>query len=258
MALGGVDPARAAAPAAAGAPSQSRPRPRAVLLDAMGTLLALDDPAAALVKELRERHGLELSREQAGSALAAEIAYYRAHHDEGVDAASLRDLRLRCALALRAELPEPARALPADALVASLLAALRLRRFADAAPALTALRGCGLRLAVVSNWDCSLPHALRELGLTEHLDAVITSAQAGSAKPAPAIFAAALARLAVPPGEAVHVGDSLEHDVAGARASGIRAVLLRRDGSRAPATPPDVAVIDSLAALPALVSCETA
>ncbi len=233
---------------------------RAVLLDAMGTLLALDDPAGALVKALRERHGLELSLEQAGHALAAEIAYYRDHHDEGVDAASLGDLRLRCALVLRTALPAPARALPDEALVAALLAALRFRPYADALPALTALRARGLRLAVVSNWDCSLPQVLGALGLAEHVDAVITSAQTGAAKPAPAIFAAALARLGVAAEDAVHVGDSPGHDVTGARASGLRAILLRRDGGSAcaPSTPPDVAVIDSLDALPALLSGEPA
>jgi putative hydrolase of the HAD superfamily len=99
-------------------------------------------------------------------------------------------------------------------------------------------------VAVVSNWDVSLGAVLDRLGVS--VDAVVASAAVGAAKPDPAIFAAALDRLGVAPADAVHVGDSLEHDVAGARASGLRAVLLRRDGGRGPA---DVPVIASLAEL---------
>ncbi len=241
MALGGVDTGGARTPPV-----------RGVLLDAMGTLLELDDPAGALAGALRADHGLDVSPEEARLALSAEIAYYRAHHDDGRDAASLRDLRRRCALALREALPAPARTLTADALVPSLLAALRFRAFPDAAPALAALRDRGLRLAVVSNWDASLHEVLDDLGLGARVDAVLTSAEAGAAKPAAAIFAAALARLGVRAPEAVHVGDSLEHDVAGARASGLRAVLLRRDGERAGA--PGVPAVASLAQLPGLLS----
>ena len=213
----------------------------------MGTLVELDDPVAALVAALRAHHGLDVAPEEARRALAAEIAYYRAHHDDGRDAASLRDLRRRCALALREALPAPARTLTAAALVPSLLAALRFRAFDDAAPALAALHDGGLRLAVVSNWDVSLHGVLADLGLDVHLDAILTSAEVGARKPAATIFTAALARLGVRAAETVHVGDSLEHDVAGAAASGLRALLLRRAGRRAPPA------IASLAELPDLL-----
>jgi putative hydrolase of the HAD superfamily len=224
---------------------------RAVLFDAMGTLLALADPAPALAAALRARHGIEITPAQARAALAAEIAYYRAHHDDGRDEASLRELRLRCARVLGDALPAAAGRLEDDALLASLLAALRFRAFADAPVALAALRRRGVRVAVVSNWDVSLPGVLRDVGLLERLDAVLTSAQVGAAKPDPAIFTAALARVGVSAPQAVHVGDSLEQDVCGARASGLRAILLRRGGDGPDA--PGVPVIASLAALPGLV-----
>jgi putative hydrolase of the HAD superfamily len=200
-----------------------------VLLDAMGTLVALEDPVPALVDGLRAR-GVDVSPAEAAAALAAEIAYYRAHHDEGRDAESLHVLRLACAEVLGAALPPAARELGRDDLLEVLLGALRFRAYDDAAPALAALRAAGLAVAAVSNWDVSLPAVLHEAGLA--LDAVITSAQVGASKPAPAIFAAALGRLGVAAGDAVHVGDSLEHDVAGARASGCEAILLCRSGER--------------------------
>jgi putative hydrolase of the HAD superfamily len=77
----------------------------------------------------------------------------------------------------------------------------------------------------------------------------VTSADAGAAKPDPTLFRRALAVAGVDGAGAVHVGDSLENDVAGARAAGIRPVLVARDG----ATPPGVEAIRSLAELPALL-----
>ena len=62
----------------------SAPPPRALLLDALGTLVELEPPVEPLRRELRERFGLEVSEAQARAALRAEIAFYRAHHDERV------------------------------------------------------------------------------------------------------------------------------------------------------------------------------
>jgi putative hydrolase of the HAD superfamily len=109
------------------------------------------------------------------------------------------------------------------------------------------LRERGHRLVVVSNWDCALPHWLAGAGLLDLVDGVVTSAGAGAAKPDPAIFAPALEIAAVPPGQALHVGDSLDKDVAGARAAGIRPVLLCRDG-------PPPAGVQAIATLTELLS----
>jgi putative hydrolase of the HAD superfamily len=71
----------------------------------------------------------------------------------------------------------------------------------------------------------------------------------GVAKPGRAIFERALELAGADPGEAVHVGDSLENDVVGARAAGIRPVLVARDGS----LPAGVETIRSLTELPSLL-----
>ena len=202
--------------------------PRAILLDALGTLVALQPPAPLLRVELADRFGLEVSESEAESAIAAEIAFYRAHLDEGRDATSLRALRRRCAEALRSALPGDG--LELDPLVDALLASLRFTPFADVRPALVAARERGQRLVVVSNWDASLHGVLRALELEPLLDGILTSAGAGARKPAPAVFDQALALAGASPQQAIHVGDSLEEDVAGARAAGIEPVLVRRDG----------------------------
>jgi putative hydrolase of the HAD superfamily len=207
--------------------------PRAVLLDALGTLLELEPPAPRLRRELRERCGLRVSLPEARAAVAAEIAYYRAHHDEGHDRAALAALRWRCGQVVRDALPG-GRGVATRDVTAALLASLRFHAYPDAAPALRRLRRRGLRLVVVSNWDVSLHDRLAETGLAALLHGAISSAELGTGKPAPAIFRHALTLAGVPAADAVHVGDTPEVDVAGARAAGIAPLLLVRGDGRAP------------------------
>jgi putative hydrolase of the HAD superfamily len=216
-------------------------RTRAVLLDALGTLVHFEPPAPLLRAALRERIGVEVTPKASETAIRDEIAFYRAHLHEGRDAASLADLRRRSAEAMR-----PALGIDAD-LTEVLLAALRFHAYPDAAPALATLRSRGLAIVVVSNWDHSLHERLTETGLAPLVDAAVASAELGHAKPERAIFEHALALAGVEPGEALHAGDSPDEDVGGALAAGLRAVLVARgvrpDEARVP-------VIGSLAELP--------
>jgi putative hydrolase of the HAD superfamily len=226
----------------------------AVLLDGLGTLVALEPPWRALRARVRESHDVELTAVDAERALRAEIDYYRAHHHEGRDAETLEDLRRRCAQVLRAQLPaDVGRALSTAQWMTAMLGALRFTAYPDAPPALTELRARGAALVVVSNWDVSLPAVLREVGLEGMVDGVVTSAQVGSPKPGRAIFEAALGLAGVPPERALHVGDSIEHDVHGALAAGIRPVLLRREDAEPDELPPGMPMIASLAQLPPLL-----
>jgi putative hydrolase of the HAD superfamily len=212
---------------------------RAVLFDALGTLVELEPPWPLLMSTLADRHGIAVPESEAKRAMLAEMAYYRSHHRKGADETSLVELRRCCALVLRDELPRTA-ALSVEELTEALLDSLRFTPFPDAAPALAALRAAGLRLAVVSNWDCSLRSVLAELGLAGAVDAIVVSAEAGALKPEAAIFRSALEQLRREPHEAVFVGDSLETDVYGARAAGLRALLLDRNGVAGAAAPDEV------------------
>jgi len=221
---------------------------RAITIDALGTLLELTPPAPRLRAELRERLAVEISEAEAGRAMKAEIAYYRAHLGMGRDAAGLAALRRACAEVLREALARPE--LDLDALTEALLAAIHFEPFPDAVPALRELRAAGVRLVAASNWDVSLHEQLAATGLTPLLDGALSSAEVGAPKPDPEMFARALALAGATAEEAMHVGDDVEADVAGARAAGLTPVLIDRDGSLD--APPGVLRIASLAELPAL------
>ena len=224
---------------------------RAVLLDALGTLVELQPPVPALRAELAAR-GVEIDDAEAGATLAAEIGYYRAHHLEGSDRAGVAALRRRCAEEMRAALPERVRdALPLDDLEAAMIAALRFEPYPEVPAVLEDLRRRGLRLVVVSNWDVSLHDQLARDGLGRLVHGIVSSAELGAAKPAPAAFTHALTLAGVTAEEAAHVGDRVEEDVEGARAVGIEPVLVVRDGEP-PALPQPVWTIRSLRELEAL------
>ncbi len=97
-------------------------------------------------------------------------------------------------------------------------------------PALLARLQQRFRIGLCSNWTWT-PTALAILDKTQlraSLDAVVISSDHGLRKPRREIFEATLAALDVAPSEAVHVGDNLKADVAGAAALGIRTVWITR------------------------------
>ena len=221
--------------------------PRAILLDALGTLLAIEDPAPRLAGLLRERHAIEVSSAQAGQALRAEMSYYREHCIRAADAERLQALRLECAAIVARELGGAATELTPASLLPTLLDSLRFVVFPEVPRALERFRAAGARLVVASNWDISLHAVLRETGLLELLDGVVTSAEIGASKPSGELFAAALALAGAEAWQAAHIGDSFSEDVEGATAAGIEAVWLRRaNHPQAHAAPPAVRVIRTL------------
>lgn len=115
----------------------------------------------------------------------------------------------------------------------------------DALPAIAALRANGLRIGLISNGQRDLEEFADHHGLD--VDVCVGSKDHGFVKPHRSIFEAALAALDVAPQDAAMVGDSAEDDIEGARALGIKAVLLDRDGLH----PEWEGAIRSLAELPA-------
>ncbi|HVP39585.1 MAG TPA: HAD-IA family hydrolase [Candidatus Saccharimonadales bacterium] len=224
---------------------------RAVFLDAAHTLIDPDPPSADVYAEVGARHGLRVTPAAMRAALAPLWWTMRAEKNrssaltgtnEEMERAWWRSLLER---AFRDAGED--RALD-DACFQEIFGhfahGAAWRVFPDVRPALEALRGRGLRLGVLSNFDSRLRPVLDEQGLAPYFEAVIISSEVGWEKPHARIYGAALEALGAAPAEALMVGDDWQHDVEGPQAVGMRALWLRRSG--APDPRPSVASLDDV------------
>jgi putative hydrolase of the HAD superfamily len=189
----------------------------AVTVDGYGTLVRLLDPVPLLVRALGER-GLTRDPAHVASAFADEVAYYRPEAVRGRDPRALAALRYDCTgvflESVGAEI-DPA------SFVDAFMSSIRFEAIPGALETLASLRARGIELAVVSNWDIGLTEHLERIEAAGLFSTIVTSAEAGAAKPDPAAFRLALDRLRVEPERTLHVGDEPE-DEDGARAAGMR------------------------------------
>jgi putative hydrolase of the HAD superfamily len=219
---------------------------RAVLFDVDFTLFR---PGPELGPEgyrrVGESHGLQLEPGLYATARAAAIeALQRSHdlvHDEEVWIAFTEQIVLRMGGDTD---PAAARACATD-MVREWERHENFSLYEDALPVLDELRSHGLKIGLISNGqrdldEFALHHAL-------DVDVALGSKAHGRVKPHASIFQAAIRALDVQPPDVAMVGDSYEDDIEGARALGIRAILLDRDGLR----PETEDRIDTLLALPA-------
>jgi len=116
----------------------------------------------------------------------------------------------------------------------SLFAANAATLYDDTVPTLEHLRDKGFKLAIVSNWDTPLDPLIERLGITEYFDTITSShdERVRSAKPDPHIFNYTLAAIEVSAEETVHVGDTYQADIVGAKNAGIRPILIDRNGTQ--------------------------
>jgi len=124
--------------------------------------------------------------------------------------------------------------------------------YEDVPEVLRELHGSGVKIGLISNTQRSLTAFESHFELDGLFAVAISSFDHGYMKPHPSIFERALEQVSARPHEAVMVGDSLAHDIEGARNLGMRAVLVSRSG-KAPACPADVPVIRSLRELRGLL-----
>lgn len=212
-------------------------RVRAVLFDAGNTLIRVRGSVGDVYAAAARRHGVPAEgaaveaafREVFGRRRSGFVAEASRPHSPARERAWWREVvgEVFGALGLLPELTEGF-----DAFFGDLYLTFERPEvwevFPDVLPALDALAGRGLPVAVVSNWDSRLHAVLRGLGLAPRLAFALTSAEFGAEKPHPSLFAEAVRRLGLVPGEVLHVGDLLRDDVEGARSAGLQALLLDR------------------------------
>jgi len=194
--------------------------------------------------EAGKRFGLELDAERYAEARAAAVLDLKQHpeleHDEEVWLRFTEDI----VRGMGGE-GEACRSV-AQAITDRWLASENFELYEDVLPVLELLRERGVKIGLVSNTSRDLSAFVDHFKLP--VDAWVWSGRHGKVKPSPTIFMAVLDELGVAPEAAVMVGDSLEDDVEGARALGMRAYLVDRDGR---AEVEDA--LPTLLALPALI-----
>jgi len=206
---------------------------RAVTFDVTHTLIH-SPRLGEIYAEVLGRHGVSVAPDEAGRlvrlvwqelACVADPARDRfTSHPEGPSGWWKRFLERLCE---HLDAPPPSRFAAAE-LFARFARPDSWEVYPDVRDTLDALRGQGLKLGVVSNWDHRLPELLESLGLAPLFDALVYSSDVGVEKPDPRIFESALRRLDLPAGAALHVGDGRLEDVEGAQAVGMRALHLTR------------------------------
>jgi putative hydrolase of the HAD superfamily len=233
---------------------------RVILFDAAGTLFRIRDSVGAIYAEQAVAYGLP---RRPGLAVLLEDRFREAfpemprpvyrpgdtEHNHAVDRGWWRLLVQRVLQGLGPLEFEPF----FEAVYRAFAAADVWQLYPEVSGVLETLRRHGVRLAIVSNFDARLLPVCEGLGLREAVDAIVFAAEAGAAKPDPLIFRLALRRLDADVPKALHVGDSLEEDVDGARAAGLRAVLLERGLEGRPDLRTRAPVIRDLSALLPLV-----
>jgi putative hydrolase of the HAD superfamily len=199
---------------------------RAVLFDVDFTLCR---PGPELSPEryarIAGRHGIELDTSRYDEAREAAVLNLKRHpellHDESIWHAFTEEIFVGMGgpAALASEC--------ATEIEAGWGAPENFELYEDALPVLDELRAAGLGIGLVSNGIRDLTEFVGHHRLD--VDAIVDSRTHGRVKPHPTIFQAALELLKVVPADAVMVGDSLEEDVEGARALGMRALLVDRE-----------------------------
>lgn len=217
---------------------------RAVLFDFDGTLGRYRPSHLELYVQVAAAHGIDVTVEALRGAVDAgwapwETAYGVDHSAHSADEAAFAAIRAQLHIGryLGAGVQAPAEALQAaaDELVVAEAAAEHFALYEDTVPALERVRAAGLRSYIVSNHIWRLPEVIAALGLWRAdggglIAEVMTSARVGYRKPHPRIFEAAATMAGEAVGALLYVGDNVAHDVEGARAVGMRAVLIDRDG----------------------------
>jgi HAD superfamily hydrolase (TIGR01509 family) len=117
-----------------------------------------------------------------------------------------------------------------ERLVAEGIAEVRV--YEDSVATLERARERGLALALLSNLSSPYKQVVFDLDLDRYFDVIVFSCEVGLAKPSAEIYALVAERLELSPAELLMIGDTPRDDVRGARAAGLHALHIDRDGRR--------------------------
>ncbi len=202
-----------------------------IALDAVGTVLRPNPPAAQVYWECGRQHGCRLEQEVVRQRLR--LAF---DEQEAVDlSGDLRTSEDREVARWRSivhavfqEHPPETRERIFAELFEHYSHGAAWAVFEDAAKVIPALRAAGKQLILASNFDRRLRTVVGDLGLDQWFDHVVISSEVGWRKPARPFFAAIATAAERAPSEIIYVGDDMRNDYMGAAEAGMIAVHLDR------------------------------
>jgi putative hydrolase of the HAD superfamily len=224
---------------------------RAVLFDAVGTLIYPSPAVRAVYAAVSRRLGGTLSEDEAEFRFRAAFAQQEerdAADGNRTDEARERERWRQIVAEVFADQPEPEEAF--DELWDHFARSEAWACFPDVGPCLTALAERGLTVGVASNFDARLRSVVAGLDPLRTLTVSVISSEVGWRKPAPEFFAAACRLLKLSPAQVLLVGDDWGNDYLGGRQAGVSVALLAR--KRPPAGVPVFRTLDDIPALPVL------
>ncbi|MGD9895987.1 MAG: HAD-IA family hydrolase [Candidatus Methylacidiphilaceae bacterium] len=210
---------------------------RVVLFDLVGTILAPGAPVAETYAAAAARHGLRIDAEIVANNFRQVLSRYRYRPratipSDGDDRVYWGEMvRESLAPALDSGLGLGRGKEIAGELYAHYGSGEAWRLYPEAKRVLAGLRGLGIRLGVLSNWDRRARRVLADLGLVEFFSEIFLSAELGAAKPDPFVYRLACERLECPPAAILLVGDDPENDGTAPRACGYASWVIQRPGS---------------------------
>ncbi|MBD1822528.1 HAD family hydrolase [Cyanobacteria bacterium FACHB-DQ100] len=211
-------------------------RPRVVFFDAVGTLFGVRGSVGQVYRDIAQKYGVAVN------ASVIDSAFYEAFKASppctfpGVDILEIPQLEQQWWNTIAQQTFDQAGVLHQFEDFSGFFSDLYVHFetakpwivYPDTVPTLTKLRSLDIPLGILSNFDSRLYKVLRALDLADFFASITISTEAGVAKPDPKIFAIALAKHQCDPGDAWHIGDSLQEDYEAANAAGLRGILLSR------------------------------
>lgn len=215
-------------------------KPKVIFLDAVGTLFGVRGSVGAVYSAIALKFGVEVPTETLNQAFLQAFAASESPVFPGADPEEIPECEFEWWRAIALRTFQQAGVLTQfadfddffDQLYNHFATAEPWFIYPDVLPALEAWQKIGIELGIVSNFDSRLYWVLEALKLKEFFTSITISTEVGFAKPNPKIFAIALQQHSCAANQAWHIGDSFRQDYQGAKAAGLRAILLDRSSQR--------------------------
>jgi putative hydrolase of the HAD superfamily len=206
---------------------------KAIFFDAAGTLFTVNGSVGDIYAGIARNYGKEVAVSDLETGFRRCFAAAPPMAFPGAEPEQIPTLEKQWWRTLVREAFAPLGPFPAfdayfDALFAFFARAEAWRLYPETLSTLETLQDQGFALGVISNFDSRLFDILDGFDIAQFFDPVIISTQAGAAKPKQGIFTRALTQAGIEAQEALHVGDSYEADIVGARVAGLTPVFVNR------------------------------